>query len=154
MSTDNENVNGAVATFTPMLLGLLLFILTAVVGWVGYQASSVPTMEATFKSEIKYLNKNLKDLTETAQKTNSALDSYTRHHAANLARITEAIVTHRIKLDDLGEHCDKNEKELRACKTETDTRLRLLRDELKTVQEHDNKMEEELLKLNANDKVH
>lgn len=115
----NQQKSGAMV----ILIGLFVSILLGVIGWVGIQASHVPTLEATFKTEIHYLNKNLETLTKTAQETNGALHSYTKYHAANLARITEAIVTQRIRLDDVDEHCRKTEVDLKKCKFDTDKRL-------------------------------
>ncbi len=84
-----------------ILSALLIFTLTGVLGWLGIQASQVPTLEATFKSEVAHLNESIIVLTTTAKETNLALEAYTKYHAENLSRITESLITHKYKIDDL-----------------------------------------------------
>ncbi len=91
---------------------LFLFVITGVVGWVGLWASKVPTLEATFKSEVTHLNLSLKKLTVTADETNSQLKAYTEYHAMNLARITESLITHKYRIQELEKDCIENHNEI------------------------------------------
>jgi len=90
---------GAIITiiFAPIFL--------AMVYWIGEKASQVPQLEATFKTEVAHLNKALTKLTKTAEETNHALKAYTKYHAENLSRITEALVTHKYRIAELEDDC-------------------------------------------------
>ena len=97
-----------VLLFTPMLLAALY--------WVGDKASQVPRLEATFQAEIIHLNKSLSSLTKTAKETNAQLKTYTEYHSANLARITEALVTHKYRLRELEKDSNENHEDIKRCK--------------------------------------
>ena len=94
--------------FTPMLL--------AGVYWIGDKASQVPRLEAIFRTEVVHLNKSLVTLTATAKETNAQLKTYTEYHAANLARITESLVTHKYRLQELEKDCSENHADIKLCK--------------------------------------
>ena len=64
--SDKFKVFGAGAIISPLLITMII----GMVSFVGLWASKVPALEATFKTEIKHLNKTLVTLTETASETN------------------------------------------------------------------------------------
>ncbi len=100
--------------------GAIIAILTAtligIISWIGVQASHVPVIEATFKSEIRHLNSSIKKLTVTAENTNLQLEAYTKFHAQNLARITESLVNHKVRIDEITKDCEENHQELQKCR--------------------------------------
>ncbi len=99
-----------------ILSAIFVPVFLAMIYWIGAKAAQVPELEATFKLEIRHLNESIKVLTETAKDTNKQLKSYTEFHAANLARITESLVTHKYRLIDLEKDCVSLKKDEVACK--------------------------------------
>jgi len=99
-----------------ILTGMIMFLVTGAMGMMWNNASHVPELEATFKTEIKHLNLSLNRLDATARETNKSLKAYTEYHAINIARITESLVTHKYKFNELEKDCDENRREIIKCK--------------------------------------
>ncbi len=98
------------------IIAILTATLIGVISWIGVQASHVPVIEATFKNEIRHLNQSIKKLTVTAENTNMQLEAYTKYHAQNLARITESLINHKVRIDEITKDCDENRQEIKRCK--------------------------------------
>jgi len=83
---------------------LVSFILGAAT-WLGVQASQVPELQATFKTEIRHLNTNMIDVSNTIKETNTLLRGNRDVINKSVYRITE-----------LEKDCEDNKREIEKCK--------------------------------------
>ncbi len=103
------------AGIVSILTALFTFMIIGVVGWFGIMASHVPALEQEIRLEVRQLNKSISSLTKTAIDTNKQLENYTKFHAANLSRITEALLDHKYKIIALEEDCNLMQQSKKQC---------------------------------------
>jgi len=80
---------------------LVSFILGAAT-WLSVQASMVPELQATFKTEIRHLNTNMIDVSSTIKETNTLL----RENRDVINRST-------YRLTELEKDCEENKQEIK-----------------------------------------
>ena len=98
-----------------ILLALFTTMIIGVVSWIGINASHVPELEQELKYEVAQLNANIERLTKTAEETNAALTAYTKFHAANLTRITEALIDHKYRIIAMEHDCKAMHIDVKDC---------------------------------------
>ncbi len=96
---------------TKVMVGVMIISIGGVGTWSVAQLYSV----SEIKTEMRYMNKNMKELGDTAKEMNVQLKAYVKHHGQNLAIITKGIVVNTQRIESVEERCRENHESIREC---------------------------------------